>query len=181
MVPWDRGRCKMAKGMRALARLSWRWLTGSPKRSQRRKLAARCLWRLRALMLRFYTVQDPTDIVRLRSTGYPWPSEPNRAHLGTGVYAWQHRSEADKYLAQLARHVPNLEVVAFRVPSFLLAMLPQLDVDKLHHPGEWMKRHSRLWNGLSEPHRFLYIRRGTGIGFVEHYFHSSVFWLLWFR
>jgi hypothetical protein len=95
--------------------------------------------------------------------------------------------DAKDYLHHLARPrgLTDLEIVRFRVRNRRLARFRQLDVDGLANPGEWLLRHSLLWEGPGQPHGLHYIRRGVGFResgppAVEHYFHRSVFRHLWF-
>src|SRR6267142_4607019 len=49
----------------------------------------------------FYTVQNEASASRLQSGGIPWPTEPTKAHLGEGLYAWGSRSQAEAYQSRL--------------------------------------------------------------------------------
>ncbi len=128
----------------------------------------------------FYTVQNRNDASRLRSDGRPWPTEPNRAHLGPGVYAWDNLQDAENYLDILSRKpVSDLEIVQFNVnrsdlDSFRTADLTTLSDNELTN---WLDRHSYLYTDNPEnvtAHSMDYIIRGTGRFGNEHYFSSSV-------
>jgi hypothetical protein len=121
----------------------------------------------------FYSVLSPEDHARILAGGEPWPSEPHRAALGEGVYAWGTREEAEDYLNRLSGRVPDLKIVEFSVDEATLASFKQVDVDSLHDPDAWMQQHSKLWGGTPDP-SIEYARRQTAIG-QEHYFNKSVF------
>jgi len=131
----------------------------------------------------FYTVQDPADVARLRSSGEPWPIAPERASVGEGVYAWGSRAEAEAYrtlLRATASGQADLEMIAFQVSNADLRSLRQLDRTLLsgEQDENWLNRYSSLWGGTPD-HGLEYIKRGTRFG-VEHFFHKSVFRLLHF-
>lgn len=44
-----------------------------------------------------YTVQNSADAKRLLSDGLPWSTDPHRANLGDGVYAWSSKEDAINY------------------------------------------------------------------------------------
>lgn len=122
----------------------------------------------------FHTVQSGADEARLLSGGTPWPSSPNRAHLGEGVYAWGSRAEADADLQHLSsRGVCDLRVCSFDVSNADLAGMRHLDVDSLSNPSGFMQKFSALWGGTPS-HGYDYVTRGTNFG-TEHFFSSKVF------
>jgi hypothetical protein len=128
----------------------------------------------------FYTVQGPDDATRLRSTGEPWPAEPDRAHLGPGVYAWKYLSEAESYRQSPAlRQRPDLLIILFGIKNSDLDSFSHFDVDLAPNPDAWLDRYSALRGGTSD-HGYQYVTRGTQYG-TEHYFHKSVFPFLRFR
>ena len=131
----------------------------------------------------FFTVQDEADAERLRGPGEPWPTTPERAAVGEGVYAWAHRVEAEAYQAYLLliEDEPlQVEILKFRVHTTVLQSFRQVNVDALGPEGSlvWMSRYSQLWDGTPD-HDLEYVQRGTNFG-VEHFFHKSVFHLLHF-
>ncbi len=156
------------------------WLRSGPKGGFRRKIAAWHLKRFRFNSTVFYTVQNTEDVLRLRGHGTPWPTDPTRAHLGGGVYAWGNRADAQRYMNNLSRMgVTGLKIIPFRVSHQSLRSFRRLDVDALANPEAWMARYSLLWGGTPE-HSFEYIQRGTAIG-VEHFFDQSIFRHLRFK
>ena len=125
----------------------------------------------------FFTVQDPADAQRLRTTGAPWPEDPLRARWGPGVYAWATRAEAEAYQAVL--NGPT-EILKFSISIRDLMRLPQLHIGKLPSDvaTQWTNTHDRIY-GEGRPHPYLYVSGPTTrFGFTEHYFHSSVWPLL---
>ncbi|MEP7289912.1 MAG: hypothetical protein ABI947_29555 [Chloroflexota bacterium] len=125
-------------------------------------------------------MQDPEDAARLRSTGEPWPTAPDRAHLGTGVYAWDNIESAKAYWAlKTTRGITGLEIVSFEVDSEALANLNQINVDSLADPDAFLDRYSSLRNATPD-HGYEYIIRGTQLG-NENFFASSIFHLLSFK
>jgi hypothetical protein len=67
----------------------------------RRSFLALLLRWMRRHWFFFYTIQNRMDEKRLRGRGEPWPTGFNRAHLGPGVYAWRHASDAREYRTML--------------------------------------------------------------------------------
>lgn len=122
----------------------------------------------------FHTVQSAADESRLLAGGTPWPTAPNRAHLGEGVYAWGNRADAESYLNHLtSRGACDLRICSFQVNNADLAGMRHLDVDSLANPSAFMQKYSSLWGGTPN-HGYEYVTRGTNFG-TEHFFSSSVF------
>jgi hypothetical protein len=159
------------------------WLRKGAKFGFRRRcLASRCnAFRKKSKI--FYTVQTEHDRSRLRTDGAPWPTEPKRAHLCQGVYAWDNRSSAEAYKRHLEHQdVVGLRIVAFRIGKRVSHSFRQIDIDALGDPGadEWFQRYSKLSEENAPPHSCSYVRRGTDFG-TEHFFASIVFRHLRFR
>ncbi|MGP3918661.1 RHS repeat domain-containing protein [Nonomuraea sp. 10N515B] len=125
----------------------------------------------------FYTVQGEKDESRLRSSGgEPWPTEPNKAHFGPGVYAWGSKEDAERYLALLSRRYKGLRIVSF---SFRRSLFIKLKKARLSpdNEEEFVAKYSSLY-GEGLPHDYDYISRGTGMGQTEHFFSSRIYGLL---
>jgi hypothetical protein len=142
----------------------------------------------RRLLRRFttvcYTVQSSASAGRLRSTGSPWPTGELRAHLGLGVYSWATRTDAtDHFKIRLARG-QNVIIVRFRIANCVLRRFRYLDLGDIPNADVWLSAHSLQWNDNPARHGLQYIRRPVGFRAdppaIEHYFHASVFWFLWF-
>ena len=126
----------------------------------------------------FYTVQSEADEFRLLNGGTPWPTEDSRAALGEGVYAWETRAEAEKYLQSIIKRDPSARIVEFSVnldnlKSLNIDALPQDQIDI------FMMRYSRLYGGTPN-HGYDHLQRGTNYG-VEHYFSYLIYELLNFK
>ena len=143
-----------------------------------RSVSAWNLNRFRLNSARFYTVQDPTDSLRLLTTGAPWPNEANRSALGTGVYSWGNKGDALRYLDLMKLRNPEVQILNFRVSTHNLANFRQLNVAELPNPSLWMNQNSKLWGGVPN-HNLQYLTRPTEIG-VEHFFHDSTYYFLVF-
>ncbi|MFF4594178.1 RHS repeat-associated core domain-containing protein [Amycolatopsis sp. NPDC001319] len=124
----------------------------------------------------FYTVQGPEDAARLAAGGEPWPTAPNRAHFGPGVYSWGSEAEALAY----AVNKVGSQILGFSVGEDVLDFLNQAHVSSMtdEEAGDFMSRNSLLWGGNSD-HGLEYISRPTARG-TEHYFSSGIFGELWF-
>lgn len=125
-----------------------------------------------------YTVQSEADEFRLLNGGTPWPTEDSRAALGEGVYAWETRAEAEKYLQSIIKRDPSARIVEFSVnldnlKSLNIDALPQDQIDI------FMMRYSRLYGGTPN-HGYDHLQRGTNYG-VEHYFSYLIYELLNFK
>ncbi|SFF60433.1 hypothetical protein, partial [Thermoflexibacter ruber] len=135
----------------------------------------------------FFTVQSNEDTDRLRTTGYPFPTEPNKSALGEGVYAWGTLAAAHLYRQNLISRygesvIEKTIILAFRIKTNILNSLRQLDIDSLTNPEEWLSKYSKLWGGIPN-HGLQYIIRGTGEamrGAKEHFFHHTIFSFLKF-
>ena len=126
----------------------------------------------------FYTVQSEADEFRLLNGGTPWPTEDSRAAIGEGVYAWETRAEAEKYLQSIIKRDPSARIVEFSVnldnlKSLNIDALPQDQIDI------FMMRYSRLY-GDTPNHGYDHLQRGTNYG-VEHYFSYLIYELLNFK
>jgi hypothetical protein len=122
----------------------------------------------------FYTVQGPEDAARLASGGHPFPTAPERAHFGPGVYAWGNEADAAAYAANKS----GAQVMKFSIGNDVLAGLKQFHLGGLSDDAatSFMERNSLLWGGDAS-HGLDYISRPTNIG-TEHYFSSGIFGLL---
>ncbi|TWG20080.1 RHS repeat-associated protein [Micromonospora taraxaci] len=125
----------------------------------------------------FYTVQGPDGAARLRAGGDPFPTEPNKAHFGPGVYSWGTRGAAERY----ASNKPGTEIMTFRIRNRDIKGLAQAHLGGMSDDDAtyFMNRYSPLWDGDAS-HGLDYISRATGLESVEHYFSSGVFNLLEF-
>jgi hypothetical protein len=124
----------------------------------------------------FYTVQGPEDATRLSSGGHPFPTSPERAHFGSGVYAWGNEADAAAYAANKS----GAQIMRFAVDNNALAGLRQAHVGSMTDEAatQFMEQNSLLWGGDAS-HGLEYISRPTARG-VEHYFSSDIFHLLGF-
>ncbi|MFG1992112.1 RHS repeat-associated core domain-containing protein [Actinoplanes sp. NPDC048988] len=123
----------------------------------------------------FHTVQSPEDAARLTTNGgKPFPTEPDRAHFGPGVYSWGSRAEAEAYAA----NKPGASILSFSVKNDDLAGLKQAHLGSMSddEATAFMEQNSLLWDG-DAGHGLDYISRPTARG-TEHYFSSKVFHLL---
>lgn len=129
----------------------------------------------------FYTVQNSTDAKRLLSDGTPWPTEPNRANLGEGVYAWSSKEDALNYFNIKSKRTSDLQILEFEVSQADLSKMKQLDLTKMtdDEVNAFLDSYARL-NGGTPNHGYEYIQRMTGLG-VENYFNKSVFEKLKFK
>ncbi|WP_143091063.1 hypothetical protein [Thermoflexibacter ruber] len=130
----------------------------------------------------FYTVQNEANANRLRTTGYPFPSEPNKSDIGEGVYSWETYEEALSHKSHLEnnRGVAGLEIMVLGIKKGVFANLLQKDLTLLSDNNReiWHRRYAKTWGGVPN-HGLQYIRRANRFGF-EHYFHHSIFHLLKF-
>jgi hypothetical protein len=119
----------------------------------------------------FHTVQGADDAARLGSGGHPFPTDPDRAHFGPGVYSWGSEAEAVAYAA----NKPGTTIMRFSVANDTLAKLPQAHVGGMTDDAAttFMEQNSLLWGG-NAGHGLGYISRPTARG-TEHYFSSNVF------
>jgi hypothetical protein len=123
----------------------------------------------------FHTVQSPDDAARLTTNGgEPFPTEPDRAHFGPGVYSWGSRAEAEAYAA----NKPGAQILTFSIRNDDLAGLNQAHLGTMSddEATAFMEQNSLLWDGDAS-HGLDYISRPTNRG-TEHYFSSNVFDLL---
>ncbi|KAA2258748.1 DNRLRE domain-containing protein [Solihabitans fulvus] len=133
----------------------------------------------------FYTAQSHEDANRLRNGGAPWPTDPERAQFGPGVYSWDNQKDALTYQQGLRKRGIETEIVEFAIDRSSLNRLRQIHVSDMS-PDEaekFMDRHSSMW-GAGEPHGYDYITRPTssekGYG-AEHYFSAAAYPLLHFK
>lgn len=126
----------------------------------------------------FYTVQGGEDAARLSSGGDPFPTAPERAHLGPGVYAWGSEAEAAAYAA----NKPGARIMRFSVENQVLASFKQRHVGEMSDEAaeEFMSMNSLLWGGSAGHDGLDYISRPTSKG-TEHFFSSRVFGALRFE
>ncbi|MGW1716720.1 ricin-type beta-trefoil lectin domain protein [Streptomyces sp. NPDC002156] len=124
----------------------------------------------------FFTVQGADDAARLRSGGDPFPTEPDRAHFGPGVYSWGSRAEAEAYAA----NKPGAEIMRFTIRNKDLAGFAQAHFGNMSddEATDFMEKYSLLWDGDAS-HGLSYISRPTARG-TEHFFSSNVFSFLRF-
>ncbi|MFI2184986.1 DUF6531 domain-containing protein [Streptomyces sioyaensis] len=133
----------------------------------------------------FHSVQGAEDAARLRGggDGSPWPGDEDRGQYGEGVYAWDTKEEAERYLGLRQKHHSGLEIVSFRISEEDFQGLrrrDQIDMwEKSPDDAEaWAGRHSRIY-GDGQPHDYDYVRGPTGLG-PENYFNKRIFHLLKF-
>ena len=119
----------------------------------------------------FYSVQDAKDANRLANGGEPFPSAPERAHLGEGVYTFESFADAETYLTRIQRRIGadvELQIVRLDIEESALQRLKAVDLrgnDVLAE--EFVSRHSRLYgDGLA--HDFEYVIRPTAMA-PEHF------------
>jgi hypothetical protein len=153
-------------------------LANGSKGGMMRNIAAWRMNNFRKNSTTFYSVQGPEDAARLSAGGTPWPIEPNRAHMGPGLYSWGSKERAVNYFNIMNKRVDNLEIMPFRISNKNLNSLNKLD---LRPPvsddaaNAWLGKYSSLY-GEGIPHDYEYVIRGTGIG-AEHYFSNNAFHL----
>ena len=133
----------------------------------------------------FYSVQNSNNAERLRGDGSPWPNEPNKSHLGEGVYAWDNKEAAQQYKSLLEKRVDSkeLEIVELCIDNCDLSKLKTLDVDSLAGDATeaWMSKHSSLY-GEGAPHGYDRVTRKTSVQVEgraatesENFFSKSIF------
>ena len=129
----------------------------------------------------FYTVQNSADAKRLLSDGLPWPTDPHRANLGDGVYAWSSKEDAINYFNIKSKRTDDLQILEFEVLQTDLNKMKQLDLTKMSDDevNTFLDNYARL-NGGTPNHGYDYIQRMTGLG-VENYFNKSVYGKLKFK
>ena len=129
----------------------------------------------------FYTVQNSADAKRLLSDGLPWPTDPHRANLGDGVYAWSSKEDAINYFNIKSKRTDDLQILEFEVLQTDLNKMRQLDLTKMSDDevNTFLDSYARL-NGGTPNHGYDYIQRMTGLG-IENYFNKSVFGKLKFK
>ncbi|OCR01844.1 hypothetical protein BCD67_04945 [Oscillatoriales cyanobacterium USR001] len=124
----------------------------------------------------YYSVQSADDAARLASGGEPWPTSPNKAHIGAGLYSWGTRDDAQLYWERLRNRGIDVDILSFRISNSNLKKLRRLD---LRPPisdtivNGWLEIHSSLY-GEGRPHSYQYVIRMTNSG-AEHYFSKDVF------
>ncbi|MDG4765729.1 polymorphic toxin-type HINT domain-containing protein [Solwaraspora sp. WMMD406] len=124
----------------------------------------------------FFTVQGADDAARLGSGGHPFPTAPERAHFGPGVYAWGREAEVVAYAA----NKPGAQIMRFSIDNRALAGLRQAHLGTMSDDAAtaFMEQNSLLWGG-NAGHGLDYISRPTARG-TEHFFSSGIFDLLGF-
>ncbi|GHF46718.1 RHS repeat-associated protein [Amycolatopsis bartoniae] len=127
----------------------------------------------------YYSVQSRQDADRLIDNGgEPWPSGVDsngrpRSELGEGLYAWETREQAERYLGVMSSRegAPSMEIVEHRIRGEDFDGLRSADMSTMDDDAA-----TELW--LSEGnHDYDHIRRVTGRFGAEHYFSSSVYHL----
>lgn len=123
-----------------------------------------------------YTVYNDADTERLLEDGLPWPTEPRRANLGDGVYAWGSLSEAERYMEIKQRRTSeHLQILKCSISKKELAQMNTLDLRMFsdEEASLFLDTYARL-NGGVPNHGYDYIIRKTTLG-VEHYLHKDIF------
>jgi hypothetical protein len=121
----------------------------------------------------FYSVQSAEDATRLRNGGTPWPTAPNRAALGQGVYAWDNPSSATTYQNHLLNNRnASTEIVSFSISDSNWEKLSKFSVDLYTNPDAWLDSYSVLRGG-TPTYEYNMITRGTNFG-TEYYFNSNI-------
>ncbi|MEU8078913.1 RHS repeat-associated core domain-containing protein [Catellatospora citrea] len=125
----------------------------------------------------FFTVQSPRSADRLLNNGgLPFPMEPNRAHFGPGVYAWDNLADAEGYLSRLRDgRGYNVVMLTFAVGEDALDAMNSAHVGSMADDAAeaFVGKYSSLYGDGLE-HTFDYISRPTSIG-TEHFFSARVF------
>lgn len=124
----------------------------------------------------YYSVQSAGDAARLAGGGEPWPTSPNKAHIGAGLYSWGTRGDAQLYWERLRNRGIDADILSFQISNSNLKKLRRLDLrppisDQI--VNEWLELHSSLY-GEGRPHNYQYVIRMTNSG-AEHYFDKDVF------
>ena len=126
----------------------------------------------------FYSVQGPSDADRLLNRGgEPWPSGVDaqgrpRSELGEGLYAWENRAQAERYLENVSSRPggpTDLEIIEHRIRGEDYDNLRHADMTTMDDDAA-----TDLWNSGGN-HDYDHITRGTGRYGNEHYFRGSVF------
>ncbi len=134
----------------------------------------------------FYTVQGENGFRRLMSGEGDWPLSPTKAHLGTGLYAWDNIRSAEQYKENLTKNImsngepkPKLFIIQVSFSKRSLRDFEPFDVDlldnfKVDGASEWMEQHSKLWTRNAKKHDYKYVIRGVSENLGrEHYFHPE--------
>ncbi|AXB47857.1 DUF6531 domain-containing protein [Amycolatopsis albispora] len=128
----------------------------------------------------YYSVQGRADADRLiNDGGEPWPSGVDaqgrpRSELGEGLYAWETRDQAERYLEMVRSRdgaPTDLEIIEHRIRGEDFDGLRSADMTTMDDDAA-----TDLWNQGSN-HDYEHIRRGTGRFGPENYFHHSVYHL----
>jgi hypothetical protein len=140
------------------------WLAAGARGGLRRNLAAWRLGRFRGSSERLYAALSDPDARRLVSGGSPWPTDEMRANPGRGLYLWQRRVVAERYL--LARMetlaADNLwdpalgtQVRAFRIARRHLRQMRTRDLTRVTGPEfqKFIDEHT-AYADFMRPHRF---------------------------
>lgn len=127
---------------------------------------------------RFYTVQNTADGNRLMTTGSPWPKAPYRASMGKGVYTFDNKASALRYMDLKAARFPQTKfgLYSVDVEGAVLGRMNTLDTRKMNS-GQieaWDAKHNALGNPGATPHGYDLIIRQNNYG-TEYYFNTTVF------
>ena len=124
----------------------------------------------------FYTVQNGRNVERLLSDGQPWPTKPEKANLGDGVYAWDNMDDAQRYMERKqGRTSEPLTILRFEVNNSDLNSMRTFDSRGLtdNELNNFFDQYARLYGGTPN-HGYDHIINETNMG-VEHYFDKTIF------
>ncbi|WP_049796928.1 RHS repeat-associated core domain-containing protein [Actinosynnema mirum] len=126
----------------------------------------------------YYSVQSPADADRLiNNGGEPWPSGVDangrrRSELGDGLYAWESRDQAERYLDAVSGRPggpTDLSIIEHRISGEDYDGLRHADMTRMSDDAA-----TDLWNAGGR-HDYDHIQRGAGRFGNEHYFRNTVF------
>jgi RHS repeat-associated protein len=122
----------------------------------------------------FYSVQDEADARRLvENGGEPWPTGTShgsaRAEFGPGLYTWETREDAEKYLAGQQAKGADVSILEHRISEEDYGRLKSADLTKMDDDTA-----TDIWNSGGN-HGYDHVRRMTGRYGVENYFRAGVY------
>ncbi|MFE0027554.1 RHS repeat-associated core domain-containing protein [Amycolatopsis sp. NPDC059021] len=125
----------------------------------------------------YYSVQDPADAERLLNNGgEPWPSGfdhgTSRDEFGPGLYTWETREQAERYLERVNARGGNAEILEHHISGEDFDRLRSADLTTMDDDTA-----TAIWNSEGR-HGYDHVRRNTGNFGPENYFSSSVYHLL---
>jgi RHS repeat-associated protein len=164
------------------------WLSAGIKGGLRRDIGAVRANYFKNNSTVFYSVQNLENEARLASGGIPWPTAPQHAHLGEGLYTWPDISAARAYQQTKVSNLQNngvtaeLNILSFRVSNSNLNKFKKIDLRNLSEDAQnaWLSKASTLFSpDASASHNYQYVIRETFAAktfpSTEHYFRKDIF------